>query len=270
MKVAVIQMNSCDNVAINLEQASQCLQEASKKGAKLAVLPENFAYLGENESAKLAIANSNEIDHVIHFLEKKSKQFGLYIVAGSIPRYDQESQKAFAECNVYNPDGNYLARYHKIHLFDVIVSDNESYCESDATLPGGECVVVDTEIAKLGLAICYDLRFPELFRTMHQHEVEMVALPSAFTKTTGESHWEVLVRARAIENQIYLLAANQTGVHPGGRETFGHSMIVDPWGKIVQILPSGVGVIVADIDLDGLHQLRRGFPCLAHRRMSHN
>jgi nitrilase len=188
-------------------------------------------------------------------------------VGGTIPLRSEEAGKAYASCLLINPKGEQVGRYDKIHLFDVTIeASNESYTESETVSAGKDIVVVDTPFGRLGLAVCYDLRFPELFRAMVKQKMEICALPSAFTSLTGRVHWESLLRSRAIENLTFMIAADQGGYHVGGRETHGDSMIVDPWGQILNRLPHGTGVVVADIDIGKLEHTRKMFPALEHTR----
>jgi nitrilase len=242
-------MASGPNVRANLLEAERLIAAAVEKGAGLVVLPENFAIMGKEETDKVAVREADDGGPIQEFL------------AGSEDRIR-------AACLLYNDRGERIARYDKIHLFDVSVMDSdENYNESATIEPGDQAVVVDTPFGKLGLAVCYDLRFPELFRTMLEQGMEIIALPSAFTAITGKAHWELLVRARAVENLCFVLAAGQGGYHVNGRETYGHSMIVDPWGQVMNELATGSGLVCADMDLERLKNIRRSFPCLDHRNI---
>lgn len=267
-RVASIQMTSGFEVKENLHIAKKLIQQAVNEGAGLVVLPEMFAMMGVDQVDK--IKHKELLGHgpIQDFLQEQAAKLKIYLVGGTIPIATESENKVNAACLVFNDEGKQIARYDKIHLFDVTLNGKtESYSESQTTEPGGKIAVIQTPFGKLGLAVCYDLRFPELFRLMHEQDVEIIALPSAFTSVTGAAHWETLVRARAIENLVYVIASGQTGTHPNGRKTFGHSMIVNPWGEIKATLPQGIGVIVADIHLDYLHQLRNEFPALLHRRV---
>lgn len=264
MKVAVLQMQSGADVAANLARADELLGTAAAKGAMLAVLPENFAAMGG--SAKLAHAELPGAGPIQRALAGSAKRHGLWIVGGTLPLKAAQGRVRAASL-VFDADGVQVSRYDKIHLFDVDVPDGERHRESDTTEPGSELVVVDTPVGRLGLSVCYDLRFPELYRGLVAQAATLFAVPAAFTATTGAAHWEVLLRARAIEDQCYVLAAAQHGEHPGGRRTHGDSMIVDPWGVVLARQATGEGVVCADIDPAGLVGLRRSFPVLVHRRL---
>ncbi len=265
---AVIQMTSGAEVHENLHTASQLLQQAARQGAQLAALPENFALMGMSDQDKFAIAENDHDGPMQRWLADTARELGLWIVAGTLPLKLPNKSRVAPACLVVNAQGERVARYDKMHLFDVEVDDaTRSYRESDTIAPGKNVVVIDTPIGRLGLAICYDLRFPELFRQMSQQGAEVFVLPSAFTVPTGAAHWDVLLRARAIENLCYLLAPAQTGLHTNGRETWGHSMIVDSWGELLACRATGPGVVLAEIDLDRQRAQRQGFPALAHRRL---
>ena len=264
---AVVQMTSGPDVGANLAAAAEQLAAAAAAGATLAVLPENFACMPLREADRVAVAEPDGDGPMQAFLASRAAALGLWIVGGTIPLTDSPG-RVRAACLVYDADGKRVARYDKIHLFDVnLPGGGESYRESDSIAPGAETVVTPSPIGRLGLAICYDLRFPELFRRLAADGAEVVALPSAFTVTTGRAHWEILLRSRAVENLGWVLAAAQQGRHANGRATWGHSMIVDPWGRIVARLPEGNGIATAPVDLKLLAGLRREFPVLAHRRL---
>ena len=267
--VAAIQMASGPNVQANLSEAERLIGEAVRGGAGLVVLPENFALMGMSEGDQLKISEDDGNGPIQEFLAAQARLHGIWLVGGTLPVRDPESEKVCSACMLFNDQGERVARYDKIHLFDVTLEESgESYNESATFRHGRDIVVVDTPFGKLGLAVCYDLRFPELFRGMLDRGVEIVALPSAFTAITGRAHWESLIRARAIENLIYVVAAAQGGYHVSGRETHGDSMIVDPWGTVLQRLPRGAGVVLGKIDLERLHSTRRSFPTIAHRRLT--
>lgn len=268
-RVAAIQMASGPNVNANLLEAARLLRKAAEAGAKLVVLPENFALMGMSEFDKVKIREADGGGILQDFLAEQAVKLGIWLVGGTIPLAGHDPDKVNAACLLFDDKGNRVARYDKIHLFDVkITESDERYNESESIEPGSKVVVVDTPFGKLGLAVCYDLRFPGLFRHMSEEGVEIFALPSAFTAITGKAHWETLVRARAIENLSYVIAAAQGGYHANGRETFGHSMIVDPWGIVLDELPRGSGVVVAKVERDRLHDLRRSFPVLEHRKLA--
>jgi len=267
-KAAVIQMTSSSELKRNLELARRLLERAAEAGVVLAVLPENFALMPLNERARVAIAEQPDAGPIQTALAAAARDLGLWIVAGTVPMRSHEAGRPSATSLVFDAAGERVARYDKIHLFDVdLPSRTERYRESATTLPGAEPVVVDTPIGRIGLSVCYDLRFPELYRTLAARGATVFTVPSAFTAPTGRAHWEVLLRARAIENQGYVLAAAQAGLHDNGRETYGDSLIVEPWGGVVRRLPRGSGVVVAEIDAESADRLRRMFPVLDHRRM---
>ncbi len=266
-KVAAIQMASAPQRDANLVEAGRLIQMAKQQGAELVVLPENFPIMGVEESDKVKIREPYKDGRIQTFLSEQAKKYGIWIVGGTVPLQCDDPKKIIAACIVYNSEGEVVARYEKIHLFDVELDNEESYKESETISNGRDTVVVDTPFGKLGLAICYDLRFPELFRQLADKGAEIIAIPSAFTATTGKAHWEVLVRARAIENLSYIIAADQGGYHLSGRNTYGDSMVVDPWGNVLNRLSQGAGVVIADIDIPRMHRTRRSFPCLQHRTL---
>ncbi len=272
MKAAAIQMISNANVDDNLAQAEQLIQQAAKQGAQLCVLPENFALMGDNADI-LNIAQEYTGKGRLNpgqgkfqdFLSNQAAKYGIYLVGGSIPLFSEIEHKIYSSCLVFNPQGKSNGRYNKVHLFDVQIPEkNESYQESEIFEHGKDISIFNTSFGRMNIGICYDLRFPELFR---ENDFVLLAIPAAFTQTTGEAHWEVLLRARAIENQAYVIAANQGGKHENGRETFGNSMIIDPWGKVLSRIEKGQGIAIADCDFDYLYNLRKTFPVLDHRRI---
>ena len=267
--VACIQMASGPNVGANLLEAERLIGMAVDKGGKLVVLPENFAIMGKEESDKVAAREVDGAGPIQEFLAQQAAKHGIWLVGGTVPMVAAVDNKIRAACLLFDDSGKQVARYDKIHLFDVSVMDSdENYTESETIEAGDQAVVVDTPFGKLGLAVCYDLRFPELFRTMLDQGMECLAMPAAFTAITGRAHWEMLVRARAIENLCYVFAAAQGGYHINGRETWGHSMIVDPWGQVMNELANGSGLVCADIDMERLNNIRRTFPCLDHRNIT--
>lgn len=267
--VAVIQLASGPHIEANLLQVERLLRKAAENGSKLIVLPENFALMGNTEKEKVRQSESQGDGRIQQFLSEQASQLGVWIVGGTIPLQCPDRDRVYAATLVYDDSGRQVARYDKIHLFDVRLIDTEEQYDESATIkPGDSIVVINTPFGKLGLAVCYDLRFPEMFRAMLDRGVEMVALPAAFTEKTGKAHWEILVRARAIENLIYLIAADQGGYHVNGRKTYGHSMIVDPWGSILDCLQQAPGIAWANIDLSSLEAVRYNFPVLDHRRLS--
>ncbi len=266
-KVAAIQMASGPNVKANLAEAEKLIKIAVQQEAELVVLPENFAIMGMAETDKVKIAEESGSGLLQDFIKEIAVKYNIWLVGGTIPLQSEETGKVFAACILVNSTGEVVARYDKIHLFDVTIeASNESYTESETISAGNNIVVVDTPFGRLGLAVCYDLRFPELFRAMVEQKMEICTLPSAFTSLTGKVHWESLLRSRAIENLSFMIAADQGGYHVGGRETHGDSMIVDPWGQILNRLPHGTGVVIATIDLIKLEHTRKMFPALDHKR----
>lgn len=268
-QIAAIQMASGPNVNSNLIEAARLIGDAVKAGAEMIVLPENFGFLGQSEADKFAHVEDDGQGPMQDFLADQAKKHAVWIVGGTVPMRGEDEKRVRQVCLLFNEQGERVARYDKIHLFDVhITATDENYNESETIEPGDEVVVVDTPFGKLGIAICYDLRFPELFRRMLDGGVELIALPSAFTAITGKAHWESLVRARAIENLSYFIAADQGGYHVNGRETHGDSMIVDPWGQVLDRLPSGSGYIIAEVDQAHVAKVRSNFPATSHRRIS--
>ncbi|MGH8457448.1 MAG: carbon-nitrogen hydrolase family protein [Stenotrophobium sp.] len=273
MKVAAIQMSSAEDVTANLRATERLLTQAAQAGATLALLPENFAFMGAHETDKLAHAEPEGNGPIQAFLAQTAQQLSLWIVAGTVPlAVPGEPGKVHAASMVYDAQGQQRARYDKIHLFDVDVqreSATERYRESNSIAYGDlRIVVADTPAGKLGLSVCYDLRFPELYRALVTCGAQLLSVPSAFTEKTGAAHWQTLLCARAIENQCYVIAAGQSGTHPGGRRTWGHSMIVDPWGEILAQRAAGEGIVIAEINLEKQAAIRGSFPALAHRRMN--
>ncbi|KAB0548135.1 carbon-nitrogen hydrolase family protein [Pseudomonas argentinensis] len=269
MSFAVIQMVSQDDIVANLAQARRLLEQAAAGGARLAVLPENFSALGRRDAAALGRQEANGEGPVLPWLQRTARDLGLWIVAGTLPLppQGQPDGKPRACSLLVDGQGQFVARYDKLHLFDVDVSDSRGrYRESDDYAHGGQVVVADTPVGRLGLTVCYDLRFPELYGALREAGAELITAPSAFTRVTGAAHWEVLLRSRAIETQCYLLAAAQGGVHPGGRETYGHSLIVDPWGRKLAEIAEGEAALLADRDAVEQAAIRERMPVLRHKR----
>ncbi len=262
VKIAAIQMASGPNVSANLSEAEKLIQIAAEQGAKLIALPEYFAIMGMKETDKVAVAEQLGKGPIQQFLADTSKKYEVWIVGGSIPLVSDSAGKIRNSCLVFDAQGNRVARYDKIHLFGMDLG-TEHYHEEKTIQAGDQVVVVDAPFGKIGLSICYDLRFPELYRAMGV--VDLIVIPAAFTETTGKAHWETLIRARAIENQCYVLSSAQGGYHASGRETHGNSMIVDPWGVILDRLPRGSGVVIASINRDYQASLRKSLPALKHR-----
>jgi len=263
-RVAAIQMASGPGVAANLSEAERLIGMAAAQGAKLVVLPEFFAIMGKKESDKVAVRETEGKGPIQKFLSAMAKKHKIWIVGGSVPLEASVPSKVRNSCLVYDDKGKLAARYDKIHLFGMDLG-NERFREDKTIEPGDQVVVVETPFGRVGLSICYDLRFPELYRAMG--EVDIIVIPSAFTETTGKAHWETLVRARAIENLAYVVASAQGGYHLSGRETHGNSMIVDPWGVILDRLPRGSGVVIANINPAYQASLRKSLPALTHRTL---
>ncbi len=277
-KAAVVQMVSSGDVHANLRSAADLISQARDQGAELILLPENFAVLDGGPLSQVAEREGDTQALLQGFLREQARSARAWLIAGSLPLSTRPGcigeladrvpgGRVRPACMVYDPQGELVARYDKMHLFDVQVEDRQAqYSESRSFEPGDVDVCVQTPLGCVGLSICYDLRFPELYRRLLERGAQVLTVPSAFTKVTGEAHWEVLLRARAIENQCYVLAANQGGVHNATRETWGHSMIVDPWGRILASVESGPGVAVAEIDMEALAGLRARMPIQSHRR----
>jgi predicted amidohydrolase len=266
MQVAAIQMTSGPEVAANLEQARALLEEAAARGARLAALPENFSFMGLKDADKRQVAESAGAGPVQDFLAAEARRLRLWIVGGTVPLISGADGRVAAASLVYDSDGVRVARYDKIHLFDVDIPGRaESYRESAHVAPGARATVLDTPVGRLGLSVCYDVRFPELYRHLSANGAQIFTVPSAFTSPTGRAHWETLLRARAIENLCYVVAPAQSGFHPSGRETYGDSMIVDYWGRVLQRVPRGRGCALAEVDLAAQANVRGSFPALVHR-----
>ncbi len=265
--VAAIQFAAGIDVKANLGMVSERVAKAADRGAGLIVLPENLALMGLKETDKLEIAEMEGNGPIQDFLADLAVTWGVWIVGGSIPLRSSPG-KVTASSLVFDDSGALMGRYDKIHLFDVDVpGSQEQYRESATIDAGGMPLILDSPFGKLGVTICYDLRFPELYRQMADAGVEIFAVPAAFTARTGAAHWELLLRARAVENLAYVVASGQGGLHENGRETYGNSMIVDPWGTVLARLGTEPGVAVAEIDLDSQRHYREAFPVLTHRRL---
>lgn len=266
MKVSAIQMCSAATVAPNLARARQLLEQAAARGARLAVLPENFSIMARRERDRQAVAEEDGDGPIQSMLAAAARDLKMTIVGGTLPLRVSGETRVAAASLVYGPDGARIGRYDKMHLFDVNVPGAaESHRESAGMVPGRTVTVLDTPVGRLGVAVCYDLRFPELFRRMSEQGAELFAVSAAFTVPTGKVHWDLLNRARAVENLCHLVVSAQVGVHENGRETHGHSMVVDCWGGILDVLAAGEGAAVGDIDLARQARIRREFPALEHR-----
>lgn len=262
--VAAVQMNSTDDVQNNLQQAKQLIEQAAAQNAKLIVLPEMFALMGKREVDKIKIAEKFNSGLIQDFLARQAKQHQVWIVGGTIPLVTDDKNRVAAACLVYNPQGQVVARYDKIHLFDVNVA-TQKYSESQTTKAGNKVTVLDTPCGRLGLCVCYDIRFPELARKLVEQGAEIIAIPAAFTQKTGTAHWDTLVRALAIQTQCFVVAACEVGQHPNGRSTYGHSTVIDPWGNILALHENGTGNITATIDLKVVVEVRKNMPLQNHR-----
>lgn len=261
-RIAGVQMASGPNVAANLNEAGRLIGMAVERGARLVALPEYFAIMGMRDQDKVKVREAEGRGPIQQFLAATAREHGIWLVGGSVPLVSGSPNKVRNSCLVYDDKGKLIARYDKIHLFGFEMG-KEYYSEERTIEPGREVKVIDSPFGRIGLSICYDLRFPELYRAMQ--DVDIILIPSAFTETTGKAHWEALIRARAIENLAYVLAPAQGGYHVNGRETHGDSMIVDPWGVVLDRLPRGSGVVVAGINPDYMQRLRQSLPALTHR-----
>jgi nitrilase len=264
MKIAALQTVSSSDVSRNLDAAARLIGQAAHKGAKLATLPEYFCLMGRRDEDKLAVAEMPGQGPIQAFLAAQARAHGLWLIGGTLPLQATSPGRVRNACCVYAPDGTLAARYDKIHLFRY---DNgrESYDEARVLEAGAEPVTLQAGPLRVGLSVCYDLRFPELYRRLCTPPCDLLSVPAAFTYTTGRAHWELLLRARAVENQCYVIAAAQGGVHENGRRTWGHSMIVDPWGDVLGVLPEGEGIVMAELDADRLAAVRQQLPALSHR-----
>ena len=260
-------MASGPRVTDNLAEAGRLIAAAAAAGAKLVVLPENFSLMPLKDSDRLAAVEQDGTGPVQDFLSAQARQHQVWLVGGTVPLAAKTANKVRAACLVFNDQGARVARYDKIHLFDVQLANGEKYHESNIFEPGENVVAVETPYGKLGLAVCYDLRFPELFRRLLETGVEIFAVPAAFTAHTGQAHWQVLLRARAIENLAYVIASAQDGRHANGRETYGDSMLVNPWGEIMIRLPHGAGYVMADCDRARQQDVRKTLPSIHHRKL---
>lgn len=260
--VAAIQTVSGPDVAANLAVAGQLVAEAAAAGARLAVLPEYFGIMGLRDTDKLAAAEADGTGPIQAFLSDTARRHGIWLIGGSVPLQSPEPARVFNSLLVYDETGARAARYDKIHLFGLDLA-GEKFSEARTIVPGHDVRTVDSPFGRIGLSVCYDVRFPELYRAMG--EVDIIVVPSAFTSTTGKAHWETLLRARAIENLAYVVAPAQGGVHPSGRETHGHSMVIDPWGAVLACREKSPGIVIATIDPSYRKRMRQSLPALAHR-----
>jgi nitrilase len=267
-KVAAIQMTSGHVVEDNLAAAGKLLRDAKEAGAEIACLPENFSFIGLKDADKLQVAEADGAGPIQEFLSTMARRLRLWILGGTTVIKGDSSTRVANASLLIDADGKRVVRYDKIHLFDVAIPGrDEQYLESTHVTPGRQVVVADTPVGRLGLSVCYDMRFPELYRELVSQGAEWLAMPAAFTVPTGRAHWETLLRARAIENLCYVVAPAQTGTHTSGRETYGDTLIVDYWGQVLSRLAKGSGVITADFDLVKQAETRARFPALDNRRL---
>ncbi|MRW91356.1 carbon-nitrogen hydrolase family protein [Duganella sp. FT80W] len=262
--VAAVQMISSPSVDENIVTARRLVTQAAQDGARLVLLPEYWAIMGLHDSDKVKVAEPLGSGPIQDFMSGLARELKIWLIGGTLPLASDDPAKVINTTLVYNPDGEHVGRYDKIHLFG-FTKGTESYNESKTIVPGQHLGVFEAPFGKVGMSVCYDLRFPELFRAMGP--VSLIVLPAAFTYTTGMAHWEILLRARAIENQCYVLAAAQGGIHPNGRRTWGHSMLIDPWGSVKSVLAEGEGVVKGEIDLTYMEGVRESLPALKHRTM---
>ncbi len=269
MKIAALQMVSGTDLEDNLATARRLIAQAAGEGATLVALPEYFCFMGRADTDKLAIAERAGDGPIQHMLGEAASAHGVWVIGGTLPLASPDPQRVLNSCCVFAPDGTPAARYDKIHLFRFerdSAAGRESYDEGRAILAGATPTACDAAGLRLGLSVCYDLRFPELYRALMTPPCDLLSVPSAFTYTTGQAHWELLLRARAVENQCYVIAPAQGGRHQNGRRTWGHSMIVDPWGEVLAVQDEGEGVVIAELDTARIAEVRTQLPALTHRR----
>ena len=266
MKIAALQTVSTPDVERNLDAAARLIAAAAAQGARLAALPENFCLMGHRDTDKLAHAEAPGDGPIQSFLSAQARAHGLWLIGGTLPLRGSVADRVRNTCCVFAPDGALAARYDKIHLFRY-ENERESYDEARVLDAGSAPVALQAGALRVGLSICYDLRFPELYRALATPPCDLLSVPAAFTYTTGRAHWELLLRARAVENQCYVIAPAQGGQHENGRRTWGHSMVVDPWGEVIGVLPEGEGVVTADVESKRLAQVRKQLPALQHRKL---
>lgn len=267
MKVAAAQLNSQDNVVTNLAETEPVIRRAAEAGARLVVLPEAFAYLGTEKGKSTIAEELGRPGPIQKAIGTWCRAHDIFIIAGGMPEKSGDPSRPYNTSVLFAPDGEVAASYRKLHLFDVELSDGTTWAESSATTPGEKVTVAQADDLNVGLTICYDLRFPQLYTLLRAQGAQLLTVPAAFTKTTGAAHWEVLLRARAIETQCWLAAAAQDGTHPRGRKTYGHAMIIDPWGRIVsEVTEPGPGFALAEIDLQEVSSVREQMPVASHHR----
>jgi deaminated glutathione amidase len=264
MKVAAVQMVSTPVVAENFTAAGRRIREAAAQGAKLVLLPEYWPVMGMRETDKIGLAERTGDGPIQQFMSDMARECSVWLIGGTLPMAADQAGKVLNTLMVYDPRGERVARYDKIHLFS-FTKGEESYDEARTIVHGERVESFDAPFGRVGLSVCYDLRFPELYRAMG--DCALIVMPAAFTYTTGRAHWEILLRARAIENQCYVLAAAQGGLHANGRRTWGHSMLVDPWGEVKTVLPEGEGIVIGEIERQHLQRVRESLPALRHRKL---
>jgi len=270
MKIAAVQMVSSPEWPTNRDAAARLVAQAAAAGARLVLLPEYFCILGRRDTDKLALAEAPGAGPIQQFLSDLASEHGLWLVGGTlpvrVPGQGDSQAPVLNRCCVFGPEGQAVGHYDKIHLF-AFDNGKESYDEGRTLAAGGTPVAVQAGAARVGLSVCYDLRFPELYRALMDPPCDLLCVPAAFTYTTGQAHWELLLRARAVENQCYVLASAQGGTHPNGRRTWGHSMVIGPWGEVLDQLDEGEGFVIADLDAQRLAQVRMQLPALRHRKL---
>ena len=270
-KVSAIQLNSGPNIKVNLFDVKNYIEEIASKDSKMVVLPENFALMPENDNDYLKYSEILDDGPIQAYISDLAKTYKIWIVSGTIPIKSSDKNRVMASTITYDDKGQRVSVYNKIHLFDVTLpKSNESYNESKYFMPGETIEVIDTPIGKAGIACCYDLRFPELFRLQQEKGIEVIILPASFTEQTGKVHWEALIKARAIENLSYVVTSCQGGYHINGKNTYGHSTIISPWGKTLECIDKGKGFITSEIDLTQLKSIRENFPVLNHMKLMKN
>ncbi len=266
--ISAIQLNSGPNIAVNLFDVSSFIEKIADTDSKMVVLPENFALMPENDSDYIKYAETLGNGQIQDCISELASRYKIWIVGGTIPIKSSDGNRVSASTITYNDKGERISVYNKIHLFDVTLpKSKESYNESKYFMPGDKIEIIDTPIGRAGIACCYDLRFPELFRLQQRENIEVIIIPASFTEQTGQVHWEVLIKARAIENTCFVVSSCQGGYHINGKKTYGHSMIVSPWGKTLDIIEKGKGFITSEIDLSRLKSLRENFPVLEHMKL---
>ncbi len=264
-RMASIQMNSGEDVQANLKQATALIRQAADEGAEFVLLPEFFPLLSDDAQAKVQLKEKLGSGPLQDFLAQQATDNRIWLMGGTLSIDCGEPQRIYNTCILYTPEGIISHSYNKIHLFDVSVERDETYNESSSIAPGNELVVADTPLGHFGMTVCYDLRFPEMYRRLLDMGATIFTVPAAFTYATGKRHWQLLLQARAVENLCFVIASNQTGTNTPTRRTWGHSMIIDPWGEVLASVEAGPGIAAADINLNRLRELRHSFPALDHR-----